>query len=222
MTEQLETKAAFARRLGISDVRVSQYIKSGIIGPDALEGEGRKAMIRVHLALRQVAQRRHPIQAAVNGAATQLNEAGGEPVDEMVPAAAPGGVDHGAGAKATENLTREIQVERLEGERRRNRRAAMEEAVALGRLVAVDDLRQAIAKTTSQCIGIFVGMAPDIANAIAAEFKVPQRDVLAVVRNITTQKRAQATTALRLAADELPEEVEAEIDGLESTEGAQS
>ena len=52
----------------------------------------------------------------------------------------------------------------------------------------------------------------DIANAIAAEFKVPQRDVLLLVRRVMNNKRAQATTALRLAAEEQPEAVDAELE----------
>lgn len=54
----LETRSAFARRCGVDGSRVYQWIKSGQIGRDALNGRGSYSRIRVLLALSQLRERR--------------------------------------------------------------------------------------------------------------------------------------------------------------------
>lgn len=192
------TKGDFAADIGVSAGRVSQYIAAGIIGPDALVGEGRNARIRVELARQQVAARRHAGQSLGNGLLTKIDQA--ETADE---APAP--------ALKTDDPAKLIQLERLEQERRRNRRETIEEAATLGRLVPVDDMQREIAKTAQKVVNTFTGMAPDIANAISAKFGLPQRDVLHLVKQVMNDKRATAAQLERNAAGEMPATIETVI-----------
>lgn len=193
------SKGDFAADIGVSAGRVSQYIAAGIIGPDALVGEGRNARIRVELARQQVAARRHAGQSLGNGLLTKIDQA--EPIDETAPAP----------ALKTDDPAKLIQLERLEQEKRRNRRETIEEAATLGRLVPADDMQREIARTAQKVVNTFAGMAPDIANAISAKFGLPQRDVLHLVKQVMNDKRATAAQLERNAAGEMPATIETVI-----------
>jgi hypothetical protein len=104
-----------------------------------------------------------------------------------------------------------IQLERLEQERRKNRQAERDEAIANGKLVAGEELQRQVAKASQTVVNTFSGMAPDIANAIAAKFELPQRDVLHLVRQVMREKRLGAATALKTEAEAMPETVETMI-----------
>lgn len=198
---QLLSKGEFARHIGVSPGRVSQYLTAGIIGADALEGEGRAARIVVHKAVEQIRARRHVGQALGNGLLTRLDD---DTPQQQTPRADV--EDKG------DDLARQIQAERLEQERRKNRLAAIDEARELGRLVEGEALQRAVAKTAQDLVNTFMGMAPDIANAIAARFELPQRDVLHLVRQVMNDKRAAAAQAKRSEAETLPETVEAAVE----------
>lgn len=193
------TKGDFAADIGVSAGRVSQYIAAGIIGPDALVGEGRNARILVEVARRQVASRRHVGQALGNGLLTKLEQAESTDETPAVP------------SLKTEDPAKLIQLERLEQEKRRNRRETIEEAATLGRLVPADDMQREIARTAQKVVNTFAGMAPDIANAISAKFGLPQRDVLHLVKQVMNDKRATAAQLERNAASEMPATVETVI-----------
>lgn len=193
------SKGEFAGEVGVTPGRISQYIAAGIIGPDALVGEGRSARIRVELAKQQIAARRHVGQGLGNGLLTRLDQA---TTDADEPAAPRPG---------SEDPAKLIQLERLEQERRRNRRETIEEAATLGKLVPVEDHQREIARTAQKVVNTFAGMAPDIANAIAAKFGLPQRDVLHLVRQVMNDKRAAAAQLERNAAGEMPATIETAI-----------
>lgn len=187
------TKGEFAQRMGVTPGRVSQWIAAGIIGRDALVGDGRSARIRVEVAERQVGERRHPGQALSNGLLTRVGEAA-EPVATIeVP---------------NNDPARQIQLERLQQERRKNRREEIEEAQRNGELVPVDDHRRAVAKRAQEIVNVFVGMVPDIANAIAEKFEVPARDVTHLVQRIMAERRAKAAQMVRSEAEAMPETLE--------------
>lgn len=192
------SKGDFASHIGVSPGRVSQYIASGIIGRDALSGEGRSARVLVEKAVEQISARRHVGQATGNGLATRLNfDAPTEPgTSPAIP---------------TNDPARLIQLEKLEQERRRNRLATIDEAKALGELVPVEDFRREVGKVTQTLVNTFTGMAPDIANALAAKFGISQRDALHLVRQVMSEKRAVAAEQLRDAGSALPETIEAVI-----------
>jgi hypothetical protein len=198
------SKGEFAASIGVSAGRVSQMIASGIIGRDALKGEGRGARIIAEVARRQIADRRHPGQAMGNGLQTRLDMDGGldEEASRQVPASPP---------LLKDDPAKQILVERLEQEQRKNRMARIEEARQLGELVLAEDMQRAIGKALSDQLAIFTGMAPDIANAIAAKFELPQRDVLHLVRQVMNEKRGVAAAKVRSAGAAMAETVETEL-----------
>lgn len=190
----LQSKSEFAAHIGVVPSRVTAMIKGGIIGADALAGEGRSARIIVERAVEQIRTRRHVGQALGNGIETRLD--------------APAATDSKPAADDTAAL---IQLERLDQERRKNRQAERDEAVANGRLVPGEELQRQVGKASQTVMNWAVGLAPDIANAIAAQFRLPQRDVLHLVRNVMRDRRAAIAQDLKLAAAEMPETVETVI-----------
>jgi len=78
--------------------------------------------------------------------------------------------------------------------------------------VSGEAMQREVARTVQAVIQTFTGMAPDIANAIAAKFQVPQRDALHLVRQVMNEKRGAAAQAARMAASQLPETVETEVE----------
>ena len=59
-TDQIVSKSAFADIVGVSRVRVSQYLAEGKIHGDALVGTGHKARIRVAVAMEQLKRNLDP------------------------------------------------------------------------------------------------------------------------------------------------------------------
>jgi hypothetical protein len=57
MLDEVISKAAFARRCDVTRGRVSQWIKSGQIGVEALDGTGPRARIRADVAVRMLRDR---------------------------------------------------------------------------------------------------------------------------------------------------------------------
>ncbi|RUW70517.1 hypothetical protein [Mesorhizobium sp. M2A.F.Ca.ET.067.02.1.1] len=207
------SKGDFARHINVTPGRVSQYISAGMIGKDALEGEGRSAKIIVSRAIEQIRQRRDISQALNNGLSTRLDlDEPGEAADagDLLPA--------GAGKPSSEPLKPqtvddEIKQERLQSERRRNRVAAQEEAEKLGRLVDAGTVRAEMAKLAQAVDDENAGMLADFATAIAAQFSIPQRDVLHLLRRIRNEKKAAAADRARRRAASLPERVEMIVEG---------
>jgi hypothetical protein len=199
------SKVEFAAHIGVTKGRISQMIASGIIGRDAMQGEGRSARIVVEKAVEQIRTRRHVGQALGNGLGTRLDEV-------VTPAAEPATTEQKAPTLTLltkpDDTASLIQLERLEQERRKNRQAERDEAIANGKLVAGEELQRRVAKASQTVVNTFSGMAPDIANAIAAKFELPQRDVLHLVRHVMREKRLGAATALKTEAETMPETVE--------------
>jgi hypothetical protein len=70
----LMSKSAFAKHCHVSPGRVSQWISAGTIGPDAIVGEGQRALINVPVALEQLRLRLDPTQRfSLNGLSTRLH-----------------------------------------------------------------------------------------------------------------------------------------------------
>jgi len=188
------SKGEFASHIGRSAACVSQYIRDGVIGADALVGEGRYARILVDVAKRQIATRRDVGQSLGNGLLTRVS--GGADTPPTV------------GLRGEPDTAEKIQLERLEWERRKNRQAQIEEARSAGLLVPVEDMRRALVGGLQTVVDVFTGMAPDLANEIAAVSNMPQRDVVHLVNKVITARRAIAAKAIREATAQLPETVE--------------
>lgn len=199
----LMSKSDFAAHIGVSAGRVSQMLASGMIGPECLDGEGRAAKIKVGLAVEQIKLRRDPGQALGNGIGTQLF--GSSPASQS---------ESPKPTQVRENdVAHQIQLERLESERRKNRQAALDELAAQGRLVPADQVRAEMTKLARQVDETNGAMLADFATAIASEFGVPQRDVLHLLRKVRNEKKAAAAERGRAAASELPETAEMVVSG---------
>jgi len=183
------SKSEFAAHINVVPSRVTAMIASGMIGPEALVGEGRKARIRVDIATEHIRTRRNPSQAFGNGIATRIANS------TPAPGAAP-------------DVATQIQLQRLEYETRRNRQASIEEQQKVGRLVLAEDMQRAVAQTASSIISIYDSLATDLANELAAQFHVPSRDVLFAARRIIEAKRRKAAERHRTEAEQLPTTVE--------------
>jgi hypothetical protein len=198
---RLLSKGDFAREVGISPGRVSQLIAEGKIGPDALEGEGRSARIRVDAALEQMRLRRDVGQSLGNGLNTKVFVA--------APAESPAtGDGPGFAPPRTDDVAYQIQLERLRSERRKNELAAVDDAVRHGGLVPADDVRQRMLRLARQVDDANAAMLADFASAVAGRFGLPQRDVLHRLREVRAEKKAAAAAVAREAAAALPSTVE--------------
>ncbi|TGQ01410.1 MULTISPECIES: hypothetical protein [unclassified Mesorhizobium] len=190
------SKAAFARHINVTRGRISQYLAEGTIGRDALQGEGRNAKVIVAKAIEQIRQRRDIGQALGNGLSTRLDLVEQEEAAD----------DVGRPPKPT-TVDDEIKQERLQSERRRNRVAALEEEAQLGRLVDAATVRAEMTKLAQAVDDENAGMLADFATSIAAQFGLPQRDVLHLLRRIRADKKAAAADRARRRAESLPERV---------------
>lgn len=190
------SKGEFATHIGVSPGRVSQMITSGMIGKDALVGEGRSARVLVEAAVEQIRKRRDVGQALGNGLGTRLTSA---PAQQQADAKL---------LPRDPDTTELIALERLATERRRNRLAEIDEAERMGRLVPAEDMQREVGKVAQRLVNTFTGMVPDIANAIAAEYSLPARDLVHLIRRVMNEKRADAAQELGAAAAEMPDTVE--------------
>lgn len=203
---QVLTKGDFAREVGVSAGRVSQWIAEGKIGPDALDGEGRSAKIIVQRALEQIRARRDVGQSLGNGLQTKVFGGDVERGQDAAPA--------GASAPTTrrDDVAHEIQVERLKQERRKNEREAVEEAVRRGNLVPASDVRAQMSRIARQVDEVNGAMLADFASAIAGKFGLPQRDILHLLRQVRNEKKGAAAAGFRAEVEDLADSVEAIVE----------
>ena len=187
------SKSDFAAHINVSAGRVSQMLTAGIIGQDCLVGQGRSAKIDVAKAVKQISLRRDIGQSLGNGIGTQLT------MPEEPAAPKPNKVD---------DLAQQLQQERLESERRKNRIAASEELVRQGQLVPADQVRASMTKLARQVDEENGAMLADFASEIASKFGLVQRDVLHLLRQVRNEKKAAAAERARARAAELPATVE--------------
>ncbi|HEV7436981.1 MAG TPA: hypothetical protein VGO22_19265 [Pseudorhizobium sp.] len=200
---QVMSKGDFARHIGVTPGRLSQYFTAGILDAAALEGEGRSARIRVPVAVEQIKVRRHVGQSLGNGLSTRLDLDG-----EAAPPAQPTASSPAAQQLRSDDVASQIQLERLESERRKNRLAAVDELASQKRLVPADQVRSEMTKLARQVDEENGAMIADFASAIASEFSVPQRDVLHLLRRVRNERKAVAADRLRANAQEVSETVE--------------
>lgn len=214
---QLMSKGDFATHIGVSAGRVSQYIAEGIIDRSALEGEGRSARVRVAIATDQIRTRRHVGQALGNGLQTRLSEPApasvadasqARPATEAAPSATP---------VRSDDVAYQIQQERLESERRKNRLAAQDEAVRQGKLVHAEHVRAEMMRLGRQIHEENAAMLADFASAISGQYQLPQRDVLHLLRRVRAEKLAAASERARERAGGLAATVDVEVDEAEET-----
>lgn len=209
------SKGDFARHINVSPGRVSQYIAAGMIGKDALDGEGRSARIIVPRAIEQIRRRRDIGQALGNGLSTRLD------LDDREEATDAGDLLPAGVGKPSEDSDRslrpatiddEIKQERLQSERRRNRVAAQEEAVRLGQLVEAAKVKAAVTKEMVAQREAFMAMLADCATEVHSKYGVPQRDCLHLLRKVVTEGMGKFAERQRRLAAGLPETADAIVE----------
>ena len=201
------SKSEFAKLCNVSPSNVTHWISDGKLSGAALVGEGRSARIRVEVALRQVNLRRDVGQALGNGIGTRLAPSR--------PASAPdeGGDDadplDGWPADGTgDAIDRKLKAAKLEAVERVNRIEAVKEAASQGAYTDTGSVRSEMGKIAGQMMRIFEGALPEIATAIAAEFKIEARDVTHALNEQFRKVREQAATAAAQHAQTHPETVD--------------
>lgn len=205
------SKGEFAAMIGVSPGRISQYLSEGKISASALSGSGRNAKIIVDRAKQDLRLTLDVSQRLGNGIDTRLDDEG--PLPGSVPlfnsptSSPPEPKAHG--------IDYEIKQQKLEQARRANRNAAIEDAQARGQLTNTEEVRNGMSRVASAMLEIFEGGLTDMSMAIAAEWKLPQRDVKHLMRREFRKVRETAEKQMTLKAIALPDVVETVLEAEE-------
>lgn len=183
--DRLVTKSEFAALIGVTPGRISQYIRDGIVGSDALEGEGRSAKVRLAVATAQIKARRDVSQALGNGAATRVHMDRAPAADLLPPMAdtppAPAATDGPEKPQhdlpRTDPVADQIQKEKLAQARMATDKMRREEAAQNGRYMLSAEARAVATKAAAEIMTSVMAGLSDVANALAARFELPVRDV---------------------------------------------
>ena len=171
MAEQLlETKTAFAQRLNVTQGRISQYIKNGMISAAALDGEGRRAKIIVAIATKELDSKLDAGQRLGNGLNTKIE------VESIA---------HAESASAIPRYKSSVEKladEKLIQSQMATRRMVEEEKSRQGKYTLTSEVRSGYIMLAGSMIRIFEGSLPDFATAISARFELSQRDVLHLLK----------------------------------------
>lgn len=205
------SKAEFSRRRGVTPGRVSQWLAEGKIDGAAIEGEGPKARIVESIAVAQLRTRLDPHQRLGNGLTTRLNldPPPAPPAQAPAPSLKP---TASARPPEVDEVGEAIRREQLESLQRRNRREALEEAAAAGRLADAQAARQEMGRLAARMVTAFEGALAELAEAAAGKFVLPQRDVLHLLRTRYREIRARQSEAAQAELASVPELVETEIE----------
>jgi hypothetical protein len=149
------SKSEFAAMIGVSRGRVSQWLRERKIDGAALIGEGRATRINVDLARRQLDAR------------LDLGQRIGA---------------NGKALLSVDATNTALKAARLRQLTLANERAAEEAKLREGRYIVTDDARQEMGRIAGRLIASFEGALSELADAIAANSSMPQRDALHVLR----------------------------------------
>ncbi|TRD16952.1 hypothetical protein FEV53_13530 [Palleronia caenipelagi] len=218
------TKTEFASHMGVSRFAVSKWIERGTLSDAALEGTGRKARIRVPVAIDEIRRNRDIGQSLGNGIATRTSQGSrdlaaaatpptpksAEPNEDRrdEPNTAP---DVPAPVPLVDSVEAQLKRARLEEQLRRNRLQAADEAKLQGELLSAKDARTQMARIAGTMLQIFEGALPDFASKVAEKFDVPQRDVLHLMRDHFRTVRSEAARKEQARAEATPIEAKARL-----------
>lgn len=203
-SEQTMTKGEFARLINVSAGRISQYIASGQIGPDALQGQGRAARIVVERAKRQLNGRLDVAQrVGINGLSTRISHTVPAQPDDA-PLLRPSEHKQPEPFRTPSDLVADqIAREKLEQAKMQTARAKREEALSTGRYMLADEARAELTRAVGMAYRVMESGLADMATHLAGQFEVPQRDILhhlqKAFRNV--RERAAQGFAAQLAAE---------------------
>jgi len=181
------SKGEFARIIGVSPGRVSQYLTEGKISPAALEGTGRSAKIRVDQARADLRLTLDVSQRLGNGIETRLD---GEPeTPSSEPPSAP--------TETVRGVDYEIKQQKLKQLQRAERNAAIEDARTSGLLMRTADAKTQMSAIAAAMLDVFEGGLTDMSTAIAAKFELPQRDLKHLLKAEFRKVRENAARKMR-------------------------
>ena len=186
----LVKKSTFAALRGVTPGRVSQWVAKGQIGGAAIVGEGQRAQIDVDLATAQLRERLDPNQRfGLKGLGTRLDDD-----DDDAP----------AGRRATSaSVESQIKAEKLRQAQLMTRRLEEEDRQRRGLYIEAKAARSEMASLASDLLGSFERSLTDLSAVLAAQFCVPPRDVLHVLRKgfRPVRERLAAAYAATAAAE---------------------
>ena len=184
---EIVTKAEFARRLGIGRSAVGNMVRRGQLTAPALVERGGRVLVDETVARRQLRQRLDVDQRLRNGRA----RLGGDAED---------------GQGDTLDAIQRQKLTQLELANARDREAALARS---GRYMLANDARQEMGKIAGALIAAMEGGLPELADAIAADIKAPQRDVLLALKGAWRALRARLADVNAEAAQRETECLEA-------------
>jgi hypothetical protein len=200
---ELLSKGEYARLIGVTPGRVSQYISEGKLSGEALKGEGRTAQIRVAVANQQLNLRLDISQRLGNGINTRLDQGPRPAAADALPLAAP---------PAGDSVEEQIKRARLRQIELDNRKSAEDAALRAGKLIDAEAVRQSQGRAFARLVAGFEGSLADFATAIANKFSLQQRDVLHELKMEWRNVRARNAKDLQTAAEQLPQESQIELE----------
>ena len=217
------SKSEFAARCGVTPGRVSQWISEGKIAGAALSGEGRFARIVVAEAERQLkvsldANQRfglNGIATRLSGGASQATSAVapepdiGNPISEAVPApvsSVPPASD--SDPIRIDPVEEQIRREKLQQAQFTTRRLAREDRETAGVYMRADDARAEMSRIAASMMTMFEGAFVDLATALAAQFSIPNRDVLYCLRQEFRSVRERVAGSLQQQVVAVPETID--------------
>ena len=195
------TKGEFARLINVTPGRVSQYIASGQIGPDALDGTGRSARIIVDKARRHLNGRLDVAQrVGLNGLGTRVSSSSDQKQELDLSSTPIVSVPRSQGDAVSD----QIALEKLEQAKMQTARARREEALAEGRYIFADEARAEITRAVAMAYRVMEGGLADMATYLAGQFEVPQRDILHHLQRSFRDVRARAAQGFSESAENEP------------------
>jgi len=181
--DEVVTKKRFAALVNVSPSRVSQWLRTGQLGGEALVGRGHRARIRVAVALEQLRRNLDPVQhLGAQGRATV----------------------NGNGATVPPTIESEIKSARLQQLALSNAKAAAEAAAQSGRYVLAADARQEMGRVAGRLMAVFESAFTEFANAIMASPPATSRDALRTLRTVWRSIRMRQAKAVGDEAAALP------------------
>lgn len=199
------TKGEFADLIGVSAGRVSQYLSEGKITPAALIGSGRSARIHVERAKTDLKLKLDISQRLGNGINTRLDTQSkpSSPLFEQQ-ASVPASQD----VDLRKDPDHQIKMQKLEQLLRANRNGSIAEARERGQLIDTNESRAELAKIAVMMLQIFEGALTDFAAVISSDFKLPQRDIVHLLRKEFRNVREKTSLAMQKQAVQMPETVD--------------
>lgn len=196
--EAAVAKGVFARMIGVTPGRVSQYIRENKIGAEALEGEGRSAKIKVEVAKQHLRARLDIGQRLGNGLDTKLTATRKPSPDPELPSEAP--LDPAEDG----DIDRALKLEKLADAQFRRRKREEEDLARRGIYMPSDQARAQMRKVAERVLSSVEGGLADLAAQLAAKFEIPQRDVLHELRLGMRKIRASVSAGAKARADAMP------------------